>query len=272
MICRSSINKKMLESLNWTISNVTSPAVDALQSAVDHPVGGVLIFWSPFSSGKTWAMRDLTKRMQIESLRIVTYLDGKAPDLGLLFDEWLRRSLGMSPVGNLVQLIPRQSSTTEPNRSTIIFIDHFEDLMKLKGAEETIRGLARESFDSKQNFFKVVLSVPKIHQVQEILDWNGGQKIRLACRATAARWDAARMRTVVLSQSSIKYVTSQSEVDTVMDMAVRGGSPGNIDNLVYSDPKSRRALLKAALASWDEGARGLEGLPYFRTESELIGK
>ena len=101
---------------------------------------------------------------------------------------------------------------------------------------------------------------------------DGAQKIRLACRATAARWDAARMRTLVLSQSSIKYVTSQNEVDTVMDMAVRGGSPGKIDNLVYSDSKSRRALLKATLASWDEGVRGLEGLPYLRTTSELISK
>ena len=132
----------------------------------------------------------------------------------------------------------------------------------------------RESFDSEQNFFKVVLSVPKIHQVQEILDWNGGQKIRLACRATAARWDAARMNTLVLSQSSIKYVTSQNEVDTVMNMAVHGGSPGEIDNFVYLDSKYCFAfkLLKATLASWDEGVRGLEGLPYFRTESELIRK
>jgi hypothetical protein len=152
----------MLEALNWTASKVHPPAVDAVQNAANHPVGGLLIFWSFFSSGKAWAMRDLTRRMQLEGPQIATHLhldgkspdltllivDGKSPDSALLIDGWLRRSLGMPAVGDIAEPIPRKCSTTEANRSTKMF-----------------RDLARQGFDSRQNFFGVVMSVPKIHLI-----------------------------------------------------------------------------------------------------------
>ena len=50
--------------LEWTESQIKSPSVFLLLDALHVNLGGVLVHWGPFASGKSHALKDLTLHLR----------------------------------------------------------------------------------------------------------------------------------------------------------------------------------------------------------------
>ena len=113
------------------------------------------MFWAPFSTGKTYALKDIVKNMQSEG-RTAIYLDG-ARDTTFKYQSflyWLKGSLGIPE-----QVEFKDHFKAEGGNRTIIFIDHFEDLLRFEDTPTTVVKLARISFDPLTDHFRIVLAV-----------------------------------------------------------------------------------------------------------------
>jgi hypothetical protein len=237
---------------DWTISTVLSPAVQELRTAVDYPLCGALVFWAPLESGKTFALRDLTKLLQNED-RIATYINGKSLT-GKAFNHFstaLRFSLNMSPTVEIDDLI---ALGTRGRPSTLI-IDHFDDVMLFPDTEAVMLGLARESRERRT--FNIVLGMSSFQKADEVIEWNGGHKLRMACREGCGRWMANATRMYALNLPVVKSLPAD-EQEEVIRLAIKAGSAGKVEEIALSSPNARVEIAKQVQAAWDEGIHALK--------------
>ncbi len=244
--------------LNWTLSAFQSPAVDVLKVAVDHETGGVLVFWAPFNAGKTYALKDMVKTMQSEN-RAAIYLD--AADVKELkynsFLDWLKFSLGIPE-----DVMFKDYYKANGGNRTIIVIDHFEDILDFQDTATTVVQLGRISFDARTDHFRIVLAVSRSSVVLQAVDWNGREKIRLACAPESARWtNDSHMSMFALTIPAVK-VLPPNQREEVRRMACEGGSAGLVRQLAYEHESVRQIRLDVAKSSWLKGTEDLKDLSY----------
>ena len=245
--------------LDWNISEFQSPAVDALKVAVDHRIGGVLVFWSPFSTGKTTALKDMVRSMQLDG-RTAIYLDAarRTEQNYQRFADWLSDHLG---IPSNVQYDDHFKTRQSGNR-TVIVIDHFERLLHFPDTSSEVVNLGRISYESRTDHFRIVLAVSRSKLVLQILDWNGKQKLRLACAPEAARWNASYMRRYALSLEEVNAL-EESEKEGVIRMASEGGSVALVLHLVNLDQSVGQKKLDSEILAWQTGADDLKDLDYY---------
>jgi hypothetical protein len=198
-------------------------------------VGSVLVYWSPFSSGKTYALKDLTVKLQ-NSETYVKYIDGEDSVGCTTSSEFLFRSIGLpkeSIVGDIGNVLPDSSGSTK----TTIIIDHFEALMRFPDTESLIRALARECYD--KNAYRVLLCITPLDQAVSVLKWNGGHKIRLAFWPHAARWDSPILDALVRKEFS---TLAPDQIADVVRYASICGSPGQCCTFNMLRGKLRKRL------------------------------
>ena len=245
--------------LDWTVSAFQLPAVDVLKVAVDHRTGGVLVFWAPFNAGKTYALKDMVKIMQSEN-RAAIYLD--AADVKELkynsFLDWLKVSLGIPE-----DVLFKDYYKAIGGNRTIIVIDHFEDVLDFQDTATTVVQLGRISFDALTDHFRIVLAVSRSSVALQAVDWNGREKIRLACAPQSARWNnVSHMSMYALTIPSVK-VLPDNQREEVIRMACEGGSAGLVQHLANEHESVRQIRLDAAKSSWLKGIEDLKDLSYF---------
>ena len=254
--------------LNRNISLHLSPAIPKLRMALEHPIGGVLVFWAPFTAGKSWALMDLTSIIQKEG-GLAIYLNGTdaVENHYSSCAAWLKDSLHIrNNSGSISSLLPKNNISHLPGRTlnrTVIIIDHFDELMALDDTNEIIVGLARESFDTQKDFFSVLISVSRSNLVPTILDWNGRQKIRLICRPDIAFWNTEQMERVAIEFPSISSLPSDKDREDALRIVAKAGTPGQINALAYAPPDVRQTVLQGILDVWASGVHELKDLVYY---------
>jgi hypothetical protein len=245
------VHRKFREPIHYSESPLISPAVPQLHRSVNHRLCGLLVFWAPYSSGKTFALKSLTRSLRSEGKYII-YLDGKnfKWQSNPLF-AWLRVAVGLTPnAKGFEEYLPYQNGNI-----TTIIVDHFEDLMKVPDTGPLFVGLARVSRKTKR--FNILVAVSSAANAKDIILWNGHSKIRLACRPEAARWDAKTMRNLALGSDCVQAL-SEANAAEVVECAVASGSPGKVEELA-SLVSCRRAT-ETILAEWEAGIQILS--PY----------
>jgi hypothetical protein len=256
-LARAAVEQKFRAPINWTVTEFTSPAVADLRRAVNHPLCGALVFWGPFASGKTFALKDLTKKLQDEG-KIIIYLNGKdyRRQNYQMFSLWLRASIGLTANANgLEEYFPFKEGTI-----TTIIIDHFDDLMNVPDARPLVVGLARESREKKR--FNILVGVSSAANARAILLWNGNSKITLACRPDAARWDANMTRLFALGSAFVQALGERDASD-VVEYASTCGSPGKVEELASFSGRIRKRLAETIMAEWEAGNETLSQCIYF---------
>lgn len=181
-----------------TDSQIKSPALLRLRDSLRVELGGVLVFTSPFGSGKTTVLKDLTALLRRNDT-FVAYVDCRRAKGFSSATEFVYAELGLTKEAareDLGPLLP--ISASEENKTTII-LDHFEDLMHLYDSEVLVRSWARETYEMPLHF-RVLLCVAPENRVLKVLDWNGGSKIRLAIWPLAARWTNELLMALLDSQ------------------------------------------------------------------------
>jgi hypothetical protein len=245
--------------LDWTVSAFQSPAVDVLKVAVDHRTGGVLVFWAPFNTGKTYAFKDMVKTMQSEN-RAAIYLDAAVvKDLKCSsFMDWLKVSLDIPE-----DVMFKDNYKANGGNRTIIVIDHFEDLLDFQDTSTIVVNLGRISFDKLTDHFRIVLAVSRSSVALQTVDWNGREKIRLACAPQSARWtNVSHMSVYARTTPSVK-VLPVNQREEVIRMACEGGSAGLVEHLANEHESVRQIRLDAAKSSRLKGIEDLRDLTYF---------
>jgi hypothetical protein len=172
VVLQAQVREKMLAPLDWETSMFQSPLVEKIGSSLKVDLGGVLVLWGPNDSGKSYALRDFTKKCQCEG-EIVKYLDG-SDCRASCFGDWFFTSIGFDPTkpfGNIGSYCPKGKEF-----KPIFLIDHLEDLLNLPDTQTTIVQLAR--FSKEKNDFKVLVCLSHLENTIGVLKWNGGTKIR----------------------------------------------------------------------------------------------
>jgi energy-coupling factor transporter ATP-binding protein EcfA2 len=162
--------------LDWTESQVKSPALLKLRDSLRVDLGSLLVFTSPYGAGKSHALKDLTVLLRRNST-YVKYIDGRAASSSSSAGEFIYGSLLLTKDAARVDLGPLLPVSTGMNKTTII-IDHFEDLMDKFGVDAMAmaKNWARETYDTRS--YRVLVCVAPESRVLEVLNWNGGVKFR----------------------------------------------------------------------------------------------
>ncbi len=238
---RRRANKSLHAPLMHNLSSVLSPAVDSIEIAVQSSLCGVFVHWGPVSSGKTVSMKDMAVRMRSQGF-LVKYLD--AHDKVVLgqdkvfFIDWLRSGLGLSLEGNTIDLdliLPK--SKVGP---TIIIIDHFDDLMETFDPKRVITALCRYALEKKS--YKIVLVIARVNRALEVLNWHGGDKIRIAGSAGCGRWDFDGINSVAASEPRLMSYSDEDRKE-IIRLGALSGSPSIFHDMVMSGPNEAKARM-----------------------------
>jgi hypothetical protein len=226
--------------LKYKHSLVLSPAVEAIERAIQSQFCGVYVHWGPFASGKTVALKDMTVIMQSKG-HIVKYLDAK--DKRALgnndptFINWLRSHLGLSLreyTADFESFLPKSKAGP-----TVIIIDHFEDFLWTPDAKPVIEGLCRDAFEKKT--YKIVLCINGCKKALEVLNWNGGENIRIAASAGCGRWDIGCIKAMAALAPRLSRITDEQRAEIIRLGAV-SGSPSVLREMVHTGPNEARAV------------------------------
>jgi hypothetical protein len=173
---RAQVKLKFDAPLEWKESEIQSPALLKLRDSLKIDLGGVLIFASPYSSGKSFVLKDLTLLLKRSGTNVL-YIDGGLSAGYTSATEFLYTSLGLTKEAAkqyLGPLLPVSSTAGEVK--TTIIIDHFEDLMHFFDVSVLIRSWARQTYEKTE--FRVMICLSSESDVLKVIDWNGGVKIR----------------------------------------------------------------------------------------------
>jgi hypothetical protein len=253
---RRRANKALHAPLMHDLSSVLSPAVDSIENAVQSTLCGVFVHWGPVSSGKTVAMKDMTLRMRSQGFP-VKYLDAHDRMLmvqdNFFFIDWLRSGLGLSLEGNAIDLdliLPKSKAGP-----TIIVIDHFDDLMETFDPKFVIKALCRFALEKKT--YKIVLVIARVNRALEVLNWHGGDKIRIAGSPGCGRWDFDGISLVAASEPRLMSYSDEDR-KKIIRLGTLSGSPSIFHDMVISGPNEAKARM-----GHDQYADGTEKLNEF---------
>lgn len=104
---------------------------------------------------------------------------------------WFRLSAGLPTDGKLSDMLPprkeefSKSQTVPPPTSFVI--DQFDHLMADSRTKNLLISLAEQSMRTKQ--FNMLICVTSWKNAEEILSWNGGEKIYILGDAGLAEWN-----------------------------------------------------------------------------------
>ena len=254
-MCRYCASVAMGTRLEWKESQIKSPSVEYLEQALRVNVGGVLVHWGPYGSGKSYALKDLTLRLQ-DNRNLAKYINARDFDSGVhgVLENFIKSELGLpldKALGDLSRVIP--PAVDGAIRPTII-LDHIEDLVADPNLQRVITGIARDSRDS--NAFRFLICCTSLETTKTILGWNGGHKFRLACWPDSGRWKRGILSFYLKQFKSMANV-APDQVEAIVACAVECGSPGKVEELICLSGEGRRVLSEAAGATWIEGVEVL---------------
>ena len=258
---RYCVSVAMSTRLEWTESQIKSPSVEYVEQALRVNLGGVLVHWGPFGSGKSYALKDLTVRLQDKG-NYVKYIDARDFDSGLhkALETFIMKQLKMpldNALGDLSLVVP---TVIEGALKPTIILDHVEDMAADSNLQRVITGIARDSRES--NAFRFLICCSSLSMTKTVLGWNGGHKFRLACWPGSGRWDKDILALYVRQFKSMGSV-SREEAEAIVACAVECGSPGKVEELIYMSVEGRRIQALQAGAAWDEGVEELRSFGPF---------
>jgi hypothetical protein len=270
----------MTSPLEWTESQIKSRSVFLLLDALRVNLGGVLVHWGPFASGKSHALKDLTVYLRYGE-NIAKYINAKHFDrrVHLSFGNFIKSELGLPldrALGDIWNLFPAvPAGKVKPT----MIIDHIEDVMDQPDIQQVLTGFARECRET--NSFKVLVCTSSLAHATSVLKWNGGTKFRLACWPCSSRWEEGLLRLYLAGFASTKCL-SEVELESVLSCAVICGSPGEllfylgldcnlfayelmnyvwtgkVEEIIAASPKARLLLSSSTAETWSEGFDALK--------------
>uniref|UniRef100_A0A7S0QCM1 Uncharacterized protein n=1 Tax=Cryptomonas curvata TaxID=233186 RepID=A0A7S0QCM1_9CRYP len=239
----------MCAPLNHKLSPVLSPAVEAIENAIQDPFCGIYVHWGPFGSGKAVALQDLTLIMRSKG-HVVKYLDAQDTDVLTIenpkFTDWLLSDPGLH-FGRFKSFLP--SSKIGP---TVIIINRFDYFMMKPRAKAVIKAVLLSALENQN--FKIVLGITRCDDALEILKWNGGEKIRIAASAGCGRWGIDDIIAIAAFENRLKRLKDEERAEIIRLGAV-SGSPSVFHEMVFTGPN-----VDLALMSHQEYAEGIEKL------------
>eukprot|EP00291_Cryptomonas_curvata_P016930 CAMPEP_0172167284 /NCGR_PEP_ID=MMETSP1050-20130122/9485_1 /TAXON_ID=233186 /ORGANISM="Cryptomonas curvata, Strain CCAP979/52" /LENGTH=351 /DNA_ID=CAMNT_0012838055 /DNA_START=118 /DNA_END=1172 /DNA_ORIENTATION=- len=256
----------MTSPLEWTESQIKSQSVFLLLDALRVNLGGVLVHWGPFASGKSHALKDLTVHLR-RGENIAKYINARHFDraVHISFGNFMKSELGLPldrALGDICNLFPAvPAGKVKPT----MIIDHIEDVMDQPDTQQVLTGFARECRET--NSFKVLVCTSSLAHATSVLKWNGGTKFRLACWPCSCRWEESLLRLYLAGFASTKFL-SKDELESVLSCAVICGSPGKVDEIVAASPKARLHLSSSTAEAWSEG---FDALKYFAERDSAMG-
>jgi hypothetical protein len=128
--------------------------------------------------------------------------------------------------------IQNQNSDAGP---TVIIIDHFDDLMELSDAKSVIKGLCRDAFAKKT--YKIILCITGCKEALEVLNWNGGDKIRIASTAGCGKWNASGIMKIAALEPGIELLTDEQTQQRaeIIRLGVECGSPLLFQEMLHTE-------------------------------------
>lgn len=234
LILRYCLAMAMAAPLDWQESQIKSPSVPYLEQALRVNLGGLLVHWGPFGSGKSFALKDLTIYLQRNGC-LVKYLNAQDFDRNVhkssfahFLKSELRQPLDKS-LGDISRLVPDvgQPGVIKPT----FIVDHIEDVMMIPDTQHVLTGIARDCREADS--FRFLVCCNSLDYATSMLKWNGGHKIRLACYPDNGRWKEDILRLYIMTFQSIIGL-SREEVDAILSCAILCGSPGKSSFEVFN--------------------------------------
>ena len=251
--------------LQWKETQIKSPSVEYLEMALRVNVGGVLVHWGPYGSGKSCALKDVTVRLQ-DNGNFAKYINARDFDSAVhgVLETFIKSELRLpldKALGDLTRVVPPVS---DGSIKPTIILDHIEDLIGDPNLQRVITGIARDCRES--NAFRFLVCCTSLEMTKTILGWNGGHKFRLACWPDSGRWNKDILRLYVKQFNSLASFPPDL-VESIVACAVECGSPGKVEELICQSEQGRRRLSETAGAAWIEG---LEALTTFAIRDNAI--
>ena len=230
--------------------------VDSLKDSCD-----LFVHWGVFECGKTIASRNAAQRLQDEHGRLVVFKKGYDCIVGRGGD--LYRKLGL-PSSSPEK--PFSSFLRDGERPATLILDHFDDFVwrDIRDSEEACRAFVDLVWDARSSRkFNLMVVVTSWEQAQEIIRLTGARLI--GDNPESARWTAAELlalyHTAQRRQDPTAMRRSKKEYDEVLNLAIKGGSPGllmyGLTDMESIKASGRRAKLYKN--EWTNGILALSG-------------
>ena len=232
--------------------------VDSLKDSCD-----LFVHWGVFECGKTIASRNAAQRLQDEHGRLVVFKKGydlmRSPAAADL-----QRRLGLPSLPDKKK--PFSFFLRNGERPATLIIDHFDNfLWRDIRSEEACRAFLDLVWDARSSRkFNLMVVVTSWEQAQEIIGLTGARLI--GDTPEGARWTEAELLALYhIAQRKQDPTTamrrSREEYDEVLNLSIKGGSPGLLMYGLTDMENIRASAKRAALYrnEWTNGILALSG-------------
>jgi hypothetical protein len=125
-------------------------------------------------------------------------------------------------------------------------------LMAKSDTKYIIKALCRYALEKKT--YKIVLGMVGINEALEVLNWNGGEKIRIAGSPGCGRWDLGKIKAIAASDPRFMSY-SDKDREEILRLGALGGSPSIFQDMVIGGPNETDA--RAGHAQYADGTEQL---------------
>ena len=112
--------------------------------------------------------------------------------------------------------------------------------MTKPSAKDFIEALGRVALEKQT--FKIVLGITRWKRALEVLQWNGGERIRLAASAGCGRWGTHEINAMAAFEPRLRRLSDEERAEIIRLGAV-SGSPAVFHEMVYTGPNEEYALM-----------------------------
>lgn len=180
--------------LNYTSDClVPPPALDNILSSLNHTYNGTSVYWGPVGCGKTETLKMLQKRLTDER-RHVVIIDGRTFFRNI--EQWFEHSLLGITSNSVMHLDPLQFIPRSSISSTVIIIDHFDNIINIEDVNR-VRGFIDYYVEKSMcnNSFKLLLCMNSVDHARDILSCN--HRILLATPPESGYWQPAHVQLLI---------------------------------------------------------------------------
>ena len=223
---------------------------------------GVIVFWGPPDSGKTsYAIRTCNKLLQEGKIGGVIKINDStfaeySGDGGV---HWLNTAFGVDnlllPNEKISDLIPSCEPSTASyferflsyffrrNKRVVILFDQFDNVCEHSNSNAVLTFIKRLAEDSVLcNSYNVLLCVTNPKLAKEILQLNGGKKIRLLQKPRELQWGKDELT---------KYFTTDPSLCT--EPVCAAGTPGFCVDILQGNISEKVQTSKKICQEWKAG-------------------
>lgn len=224
---------------------------DELRKSFSSNWRGVMVYWGIQVSGKSTHIQNVLQKIQKEENRPMVYISASMYQPSSTPHEWFRTGLGLSKtVDDYSQYLPAPKDINSP---TIIVLDQFDHLIHDKYAASFITGLGEIARNT--GLFSVLLPITSASDAVKMLNWNGGEKIKLFGYPGCGMWIPENVNELIDTVYNEKDWSVSHKI-RMKEMGSIAGSPGFIHDLMDGNFHGNEKVVAEYLRSeWENGKK-----------------